>query len=115
MAAEVAIADPEAEIEVAEGLEWLGPFSEYLIRDGYRIQLRFFPWMYGLLYTLVTRVAPVRVRGVVQGVNFRPWVFRLACAHALTGWVLNGESGVEIPGHPGIYPTKVLFVMKGCH
>ena len=48
----------------AEGLEWLGRFSEYLIRDGYRMQLRFFPWMYGLLYTLVTRVAPVRVVGL---------------------------------------------------
>ena len=38
----------------------------------------------------------VRVRGVVQGVGFRPFVFRLARAHALAGWVLNGEDGVEI-------------------
>lgn len=38
----------------------------------------------------------VRVRGVVQGVGFRPFVFRLARAHALTGWVCNGDDGVEI-------------------
>ena len=38
----------------------------------------------------------VRVRGVVQGVGFRPSVFRLARDHALTGWVLNAENGVEI-------------------
>jgi len=38
----------------------------------------------------------VRVRGVVQGVGFRPHVYRLAQAHALDGWVLNGDSGVEI-------------------
>ena len=38
----------------------------------------------------------VRVRGVVQGVGFRPFVFRLARAHALTGWVLNADDGVEI-------------------
>lgn len=38
----------------------------------------------------------IRVRGVVQGVGFRPFVYRLACAHMLTGWVLNGEQGVEI-------------------
>jgi hydrogenase maturation protein HypF len=38
----------------------------------------------------------IRVRGVVQGVGFRPFVYRLACAHALSGWVLNREEGVEI-------------------
>ena len=38
----------------------------------------------------------IRVRGVVQGVGFRPFVYRLAHANTLTGWVLNGEEGVEI-------------------
>ena len=38
----------------------------------------------------------IRVRGVVQGVGFRPFVYRLACANTLSGWVLNGEEGVEI-------------------
>jgi hydrogenase maturation protein HypF len=32
----------------------------------------------------------------VQGVGFRPFVYRLACANTLNGWVLNGEEGVEI-------------------
>ncbi|MGO9124892.1 MAG: carbamoyltransferase HypF [Terriglobales bacterium] len=38
----------------------------------------------------------IRVRGVVQGVGFRPFVYRLARAHTLNGWVLNAEEGVEI-------------------
>ena len=38
----------------------------------------------------------VRVRGVVQGVGFRPFVHRLASRHALSGWVRNRENGVEI-------------------
>jgi hydrogenase maturation protein HypF len=38
----------------------------------------------------------IRVRGVVQGVGFRPFVYRLAQANMLTGWVLNGNRGVEI-------------------
>src|ERR1700691_1074336 len=38
----------------------------------------------------------IRVRGVVQGVGFRPFVYRLAQANMLTGWVLNGDRGVEI-------------------
>ena len=38
----------------------------------------------------------VHIRGVVQGVGFRPFVYRLARAHGLTGWVINAEAGVEI-------------------
>jgi len=38
----------------------------------------------------------IKVHGVVQGVGFRPFVYRLACAHQLKGWVLNAEEGVEI-------------------
>ncbi len=38
----------------------------------------------------------IRVRGVVQGVGFRPYVYRLARANTLGGWVLNDSEGVEI-------------------
>jgi hydrogenase maturation protein HypF len=44
----------------------------------------------------MTSALSIRVRGVVQGVGFRPFVYRMAREHALTGWVLNGEEGVEI-------------------
>jgi hydrogenase maturation protein HypF len=44
----------------------------------------------------MTSACSIRVRGVVQGVGFRPFVYRLAQANTLTGWVLNGEQGVEI-------------------
>ena len=36
------------------------------------------------------------VRGVVQGVGFRPFVYSLAQRHALTGWVRNTSARVEI-------------------
>ena len=44
----------------------------------------------------MTAACDIRVRGVVQGVGFRPFVFRLAQANTLAGWVLNDEEGVEI-------------------
>jgi hydrogenase maturation protein HypF len=44
----------------------------------------------------MTSACDIRVRGVVQGVGFRPFVFRLAQANKLNGWVLNDEEGVEI-------------------
>jgi len=36
------------------------------------------------------------VRGVVQGVGFRPFVYRLAQEHDLKGWVRNTSGNVEI-------------------
>jgi len=38
----------------------------------------------------------VRVHGVVQGVGFRPFVYRLAREHALAGSVVNSADGVDI-------------------
>ena len=38
----------------------------------------------------------ITVRGVVQGVGFRPFVYNLALRHGLTGWVLNHSGGVDI-------------------
>jgi hydrogenase maturation protein HypF len=46
------------------------------------------------------RRARVRVTGVVQGVGFRPYVYRLAGELGLSGWVLNDSRGVllEVQG-----------------
>lgn len=38
----------------------------------------------------------ISVRGTVQGVGFRPFVWRTAQAHGLRGWVRNGTAGVRI-------------------
>ena len=42
------------------------------------------------------RRALVRVRGIVQGVGFRPYIFQLAHHYGLGGWVSNQADGVEI-------------------
>ncbi|HJS98307.1 MAG TPA: carbamoyltransferase HypF [Terriglobales bacterium] len=38
----------------------------------------------------------IHVRGIVQGVGFRPYVYNLAHSHGLCGYVLNSSSGVTI-------------------
>ena len=55
--------------------------------------------------TLETRAAlrlRARVEGTVQGVGFRPYVWRLATGLGLGGWVRNDERGVllEVEGAP---------------
>lgn len=42
------------------------------------------------------RTCRIHVTGVVQGVGFRPFVYRLAQRHGLTGWVRNESGNVEI-------------------
>jgi len=36
------------------------------------------------------------IRGIVQGVGFRPFVFRTAVRHALGGWIRNDSEGVVL-------------------
>ena len=44
----------------------------------------------------MTEALNIHVTGIVQGVGFRPFVYRLARKHHLCGWVLNGVDGVRI-------------------
>jgi hydrogenase maturation protein HypF len=38
----------------------------------------------------------IHIKGLVQGVGFRPFVYRLAIRNNIKGWVVNGNDGVRI-------------------
>ena len=38
----------------------------------------------------------IEITGIVQGIGYRPFVYNLALAHSIRGWVLNNEKGVLI-------------------
>jgi UDP-N-acetylglucosamine:LPS N-acetylglucosamine transferase len=49
------------EVTVIDGLAAMGPFVRPVVEDGYRVQLRFIPWTYSIVYWLLEHVAPVRL------------------------------------------------------
>jgi processive 1,2-diacylglycerol beta-glucosyltransferase len=51
----------EASVTVIDGLAAMGPLLRPVVEDGYRVQLRFFPWTYTVIYWLLERVMPIRV------------------------------------------------------
>jgi hydrogenase maturation protein HypF len=53
----------------------------------------------------------IRLHGAVQGVGFRPFVFRLATQLALHGWVTNSPQGVSIEVE-GPEPSLRQFLLR---
>ncbi|MFA6094238.1 MAG: acylphosphatase, partial [Elusimicrobiota bacterium] len=53
----------------------------------------------------------IALTGAVQGVGFRPFVYRLARELRLSGWVLNGPSGVRIEAE-GPRPALERFLRR---
>lgn len=62
--------------------------------------------------TLAVERVRLRVRGVVQGVGFRPFVHRLAHRHGLSGFVRNDAGGVvvEAEGSPLVLAAFVQAI-----
>jgi UDP-N-acetylglucosamine:LPS N-acetylglucosamine transferase len=68
------------EVTVIDGLAAMGPLVQPVVEDGYRVQLRFMPWTYTVIYWLLESVAPVRVfaRLLLCLVGSRPLARRIA-------------------------------------
>jgi UDP-N-acetylglucosamine:LPS N-acetylglucosamine transferase len=60
LAKQIEHAPEPAEVRVIDGLAAMGPLLQPVVEDGYRVQLRFFPWTYTVVYWLLERVAPIR-------------------------------------------------------
>jgi len=58
----------------------------------------------------------IQIRGAVQGVGFRPFVYRLASEIGVPGWVINSSAGVviEVEGAPGALEQFLLRVGRDC-
>src|SRR6516162_1507223 len=53
----------------------------------------------------------ITIRGAVQGVGFRPFIYRLATELGLNGWVLNSGQGVFIEVE-GVREALTQFLVR---
>ncbi len=60
---------------------------------------------------MITKRVRIVIRGAVQGVGFRPFVYRLATEMGLPGWVMNSPQGVFIEVE-GVKPRLDAFILR---
>jgi processive 1,2-diacylglycerol beta-glucosyltransferase len=60
LAAQLQRAPEPTEVTVIDGLAAMGRVLKPVVADGYRVQLRFIPWSYTIVYGLLDHVRPVR-------------------------------------------------------
>jgi UDP-N-acetylglucosamine:LPS N-acetylglucosamine transferase len=63
VAEDLRTASPGIDVRTLDALELLGPVLRLVLRDGYRVQLRRLPWLFGLLFWLFLRVRMLRSAG----------------------------------------------------
>jgi UDP-N-acetylglucosamine:LPS N-acetylglucosamine transferase len=80
LAEQIEASPRRAEVTVIDGLAAMGPLLRPVVEDGYRVQLRFFPWTYTVVYWLLERVTPIRLtaRRLLCLLGSRPLAARIA-------------------------------------
>jgi UDP-N-acetylglucosamine:LPS N-acetylglucosamine transferase len=91
-----------AEVTVIDGLAAMGPFVRPVVEDGYRVQLRFIPWTYTIVYWLLEHVAPVRA--------LARWLLCRFGSRALTRTIAKHDPDVVVSTYPAV--TVVLARLR---
>src|ERR1700751_3485563 len=60
LARQLRAAEQPTEVTVIDGLAAMGRVLKPVVQDGYRVQLRFIPWTYTIVYGLLNHVRPIR-------------------------------------------------------
>jgi processive 1,2-diacylglycerol beta-glucosyltransferase len=92
----------QAQVTVIDGLAAMGPLLRPVVEDGYRVQLRFFPWTYTVVYWLLEHVLPVRLlaRRLLCALGARP----------LARTIAEHEPDVIVSTYPAV--TVVLAKLR---
>jgi len=105
LAQQIEASPQDAEVTIIDGLSAMGRLVRQVVQDGYRVQLRFLPWTYSLVYWLLEKVAPIR------------WVSRqMLClfgSRSLARRIAEHRPDVVVSTYPAV--TVVLARLRRTH
>jgi processive 1,2-diacylglycerol beta-glucosyltransferase len=102
LAQQIQDAPEPAEVIVIDGLAAMGRVLRQVVQDGYRVQLRFLPWSYSVVYWLLEHVPPVRW--------LTRWQLRLFGARPLARRIAEYDPDVIVSTYPAV--TVVLARLR---
>ncbi len=102
LAQQIEASPEDTEVLVIDGLAAMGRVLRQVVQDGYRVQLRFLPWSYSLVYWLLERVPPVRW--------LTRWQLRLFGARPLARHIAEYDPDVVVSTYPAV--TVVLARLR---
>jgi processive 1,2-diacylglycerol beta-glucosyltransferase len=102
LAEQIGASTQDAEVAVIDGLAAMGRMLRQVVQDGYRVQLRFLPWSYTLVYWLLERVPPVRW--------LTRWQLCLLGSRSLARRIAEYEPDVIVSTYPAV--TVVLARLR---
>jgi len=91
-----------AQVTVIDGLRAMGHVLRPVVEDGYRIQLRFVPWTYTIVYWLLNRVLPMRA--------FTRWLLCVFGSRPLARAIARHDPDVVVSTYPAV--TVVLARLR---
>jgi nucleoside-diphosphate-sugar epimerase/UDP-N-acetylglucosamine:LPS N-acetylglucosamine transferase len=93
---------PDAEVEIANGLDAMGRICAAVLRNGSRVTFRWMPWLFDIQYWLITKFAPAR------------WFFHhigyLVGGRGLMRLIEDRDPDTIISTYPGV--TAVLGMLR---
>src|SRR3954447_19333823 len=99
---DIEAADPDSEVEIANGLEAMGKICASVARDGSKFSFRWAPWLFDAQYWLITRFAPTR--WLMHHLSY--WLG----AAGLLELIAEHEPDVIVSTYPGV--TAVLGMLR---
>jgi processive 1,2-diacylglycerol beta-glucosyltransferase len=102
LAAQLRNAPEPSEVTVIDGLAAMGRVLKPVVEDGYRVQLRFIPWTYTIVYGLLNHVPPIRALAT--------FLLRLFGSRPLARTIAEHDPDVVVSTYPAV--TVVLARLR---
>jgi UDP-N-acetylglucosamine:LPS N-acetylglucosamine transferase len=102
LAAQLQQAPDATDVTVIDGLAAMGRVLRPVVEDGYRVQLRFVPWTYTIVYFVLAHIPPIRI--------FTSWLLCVFGSRPLARRIAEHDPDVVVSTYPAV--TVVLARLR---